>query len=476
MPSQTQSQLKTLLAPLEPFYFLGIGGSGMAPLARFIHAAGTKVSGFDQSPATSSNIELKGIHVCTDAEAWSELQPIKTIVRSSAIKNDHPWLKEANRLGLKVLHRSELIAILSQAFKLITVSGTHGKSTTSAMISYLLSALDQDPSYILGASLLGENEDPSLASACRLGGGAWLVIESDESDGTFLNYRPQIAVVTNIDADHMEHYGSMERMTETFQKHLNCLPEDGVAVLFWDHERVRTIGFEIPLERRLAYGTFLGCDVRMMRFAQEGFEARFSVMVDKTWVDVVLPQIGKHNAINALAALAVVHTLGLSVPHAAQALAVFPGVARRLTKYFQDERLIVYDDYAHNPVKISSCLSGLRAAFPKSKILAVFQPHRYTRLEHLYQDFTKAFSHVNRVLVVPVYAAGEAPLPGVTTERIARDITTGSQVTAEPCGSLKDAEELLQYIETEQHTIIVTVGAGDVWTIARHLSASLKHK
>lgn len=476
MTSHTQSQLKALLSPLEPFYFLGIGGSGMAPLAHFVYEAGFTLRGFDQSPAASTNPELTGISFTTDPLATDELKTAKTIVRSSAIKEDHPLLKKAHELGLKVLHRSELLAIVSRAFKLITVSGTHGKSTTSALISYLLTSLDQDPSYILGASLLAEDQDPDAARASRLGGSDLLVIESDESDGSFLNYRPQIAVVTNIDADHMEHYGSMERMTETFQKHLGNLPEDGTAVLFWDHERVRTLGFDIPLERRLAYGTFLGCDVRMMRFSQEGFEGRFAVMVDKSWVDVTLPQIGKHNAINALAALAVVHTLKLSVTHAARELATFPGVARRLTKYFHDERCLIYDDYAHNPVKISSCLSGLRAAFPKSIIVAVFQPHRYTRLEHLYQDFMKSFSDVNRVLVVPVYAAGEAPLLGVTTERIARDIAVQSQVEAQACGSLKDAEELLQYIETEQHTIIVTIGAGDVWTIARNLSASFKHK
>lgn len=476
MASHTQSQLKSLLLPLEPFYFLGVGGSGMAPLAHFVREAGAAVRGFDQSPSVTSNQELNGIDVSSDLSASDNLRSAKTIIRSSAIKEDHPWLIRARELGLKVLHRSELLAIISQAFQLITVSGTHGKSTTSAMISYLLSTLKQDPSYILGAPLLADDQDPASASASRLGRGAWLVIESDESDGSFLNYRPQIAVVTNIDADHMEHYGSMERMTETFQRHLENLHEDGTAVLFWDHERVRTIGFDIPLERRLAYGTFLGCDVRMMHFSQEGFEARFSVMVDKSWVDVVLPQIGKHNAINALAALAVVHTLKLSVSQAAQELATFPGVARRLSKYFHGDTCLIYDDYAHNPVKISSCLSGLRAAFPHSFVVAVFQPHRYTRLEHLYQDFTKAFSQVDRVVVVPVYAAGEAPLPGVTTDRIARDIATGSQVNAEACGSLKDAEELLQYIETEQHTIIVTVGAGDVWTIARNLSASFKHR
>lgn len=475
MQSTIHQQLKALLAPLEPFYFLGIGGSGMAPLAHVIHEAGAKVSGFDQSEASRINTELAKISVCTNSSSTGELRSVKTVVRSSAIKDDHPWLIEAKRLGLKIMHRSELLALVSKPFKLITVSGTHGKSTTSAMIAYLMTALGEEPSYILGAKLLADHHFIKTSSAGKLGSSDWLVIESDESDGSFLNYRPQIAVVTNIDADHMEHYGSMERMTESFKQHLDKLPEDGKAILFWDHERVRGIGIDIPLEKRCAYGTFLGADVRMMKFAQNGFQGEFSVMVDKTWVDVALPQIGKHNAINALAALAVIYTTGLSVTQAAHKLGFFPGVARRLSAYYQDDSKIIYDDYAHNPVKIASCLSGLRAAFPQSRIVAVFQPHRFTRLEHLYADFKRAFSSVNQVLIVPVYGAGETPLAWATPEKIARDIELESRVTTTACGSLKAAEELLQYNKSEQHTIIVTVGAGDVWTVAQNLTASLKH-
>lgn len=470
MPSHTQHPVMALLAPLEPFYFLGIGGSGMAPLAHFVHAAGGLVRGFDQSESTKSNHELAGIEVCTDSAALETLTGVKTIVRSSAIKDDHPWLIEAQKRGLKVFHRSELLALISQPFKLITVSGTHGKSTTSAMIAYILTALGQNPSYILGAPLLSETDRGQAAGASKLGSGNLLVIESDESDGSFLNYRPEIAVVTNIDADHMEHYGSLENMTETFKSHLDRLTEDGVAVLFWDHDRVRQIGTELPLERRCAYGSFLGCDVRMTHFSQNGMFAEFKVVVDKTQVAVSLPQVGRHNAVNALAALAVVHTLLLRVDIAAHALSGFPGVARRLTMYHQSPNKIIYDDYAHNPVKIASCLDGLRAAFPKSKIIAVFQPHRYTRLEHLYREFTKSFNSIDQVVVVPVYAAGEKPLPGVTTAQIATDIQTASHVSAQAAGSLKEAEELLQYIKLEQHTIIVTIGAGDVWTVAQNLA------
>ena len=383
------------------------------------------------------------------------------------------------------MHRSEVLALVSAQFKTIAVSGTHGKSTTSALIAHLLLGLGLDPSFILGAKLKTPGQ---LGNSYRLGQGEYLVVEADESDGSFQRYYPWLAVVTNIDQDHLDFYNSMEAMEDAYLRLLQNIGSEGAAVLFWDHARVRELSAKPLAARKLSYGSFIGADVRMIRFNQLGSSFLVSVVVEHEVVDLVVPLIGKHNGFNVVGSLAVLRALGLPLAGCRNILANFPGVSRRMDLYFSGPSRTVYDDFAHNPVKISSCLKGVREAFPSSHITAVFQAHRYTRLQHMYQEMMSAFKSADTVIVVPVYAAGEERPRWTAEDRpdgdsleisfspksLALDITRLSGVETFPVESLKEAMKLLQLDLNPKHTVIVTLGAGDVWTVAEGFAKFLK--
>ncbi|MCX6123562.1 MAG: Mur ligase family protein, partial [Proteobacteria bacterium] len=310
------------------------------------------------------------------------------------------------------MHRSEVLALVSAQFKTIAVSGTHGKSTTSALIAHLLLGLGLDPSFILGANLKAHNQQ---GSPYQLGEGEYLVVEADESDGSFQRYYPWLAVVTNIDQDHLDFYKSMRAMEDAYLRLLQNINSEGTAVLFWDHARVRELTEKTFTSRKLSYGSFIGAEVRMIKFNQQGSSFLISIVVEHEVVDLVVPLIGRHNAYNVVGSLAVLRALGLPLAESRNILANFPGVSRRMDLYFSSHSRTIYDDFAHNPVKISSCLKGVREAFPASHITAVFQAHRYTRLQHMYTEMMSAFSSADTVIVVPVYAAGEE-VPLLSTE------------------------------------------------------------
>jgi UDP-N-acetylmuramate--alanine ligase len=355
------------------------------------------------------------------------------------------------------------------------------------MIAYVLQSLGLDPSYILGGKLKSVSGDP-LASgkASKLGASEYLVIEADESDGSFQRYHPHVGVITNIDEDHLDFYGDMAAVENAFLTFLKGIPPDGFGVMFWDHPRVLDLAQRAGSTQRLAYGSFLGCDVRLLSFIQVGTTLTLRAMIESEMIQCRLPLIGRHNAFNGLATLSVCKALEIPIEKCVAALEAFPGVIRRLDLYFEGSRQVVYYDYAHNPVKMSSCLEGLREAFPTSQIIVIFQAHRYSRLQHMYHAMLSAFKVVNTVLVVPVYAAGEAIPASIDDERflqldqpfstqtIANEISTLSGVQTYPCESLNQAQELLQLKLTLEHSVFITLGAGDVWTVARDFALYLQ--
>lgn len=449
---------------LKHFFCLGIGGSGMSPLAELAVAAGHTVRGYDvKESKTLSHLRSRGV-VCFSDQQAATPEDQEIIVYSSAIKESDQMLSAAKKRRLTVWHRSDWLAYLMEGSQSICVAGTHGKTTTTAMIAHILIELGLDPSLALGGTLL------SLASSARHGKSNLFVAEADESDGSFLKYHPFIGLVTNIDADHLDHFKDQAAIDQAFLTFLNQVDEDGRAVIGWDDKRTRSVGLasEAP---RLAYGFNIGCDIRGMNYRVENGRSAFTAIVERDSLECTLPMFGRHNVLNALGALAVCRGLDLDMKKAAAALATFPGVARRMQRLKASLALHVYDDYAHNPGKIAAAVSAMREAFPDRHLFVVFEPHRYSRLETLYYGFTSAFVQADDVLVTPVFAAGEVAPRAFDMKRLAEDISTQSAVHA---AAYPDFASVVQYVKSHltKPAVVLTVGAGDCSQIAEKLAQS----
>ncbi len=449
-----------------PIHFVGIGGSGMAGLAELALADGFKVQGSDlkQSDGTQRLKQLGVVVVLDHQEA--ALGQARTLVYSSAINLQNVELQAARTRQLRVLHRSEFLAYLMAEKKALTIAGTHGKSTTSAMVTYMLDRLRMDPSAAIGGTMR------AYGSAARVGKGAYFVAEADESDGSFLKYRPLVGVITNVAPDHMEFFKNEVGLVQAFKDYLGRIdPNDGVAVIGWDNPLSRLIGSEYT-KNRLTYGFLLGSEVRAVDFKSSQGETTFTAMVEKDRVSVKLPMLGKHNAQNALCSLAVARSLGLDVEDAAAALAEFPGVDRRLALVHSENDLKIFDDYAHNPGKIQACVQTLKDSFPEAKLHVVFQAHRYSRLETMYDDMLGSVGAADFVHVVPVYAAGETTKQDFSPGRLAADLTRNYGVKAFACMDLSDAVTSLRE-HLRRPAVILTVGAGDIHQVATTLKNGL---
>jgi UDP-N-acetylmuramate--alanine ligase len=456
----------------------------MAPLAHYLKSLGLPITGSDSSKEVHSNSDFSDFPLALDGDL-SLCEGAGCVVYSSAIPQTDPEFLRSKELKKKLFHRSELLALVCEPFKTIAVAGTHGKSTTAALIVHVLRQCGLDPSSVTGAKLLA-SAPTGFGGAWSFGASEYMVIEADESDGSFLRYSPWLAVLTNIDEDHLDFYADMSAVEDAFLAFLNKVHAEGTCAVFWDHERVRSVASRELKAPRLTFGSFLGSEVRLLKFSPRASYSELEVIVDHDIHRFSLPLIGKHNAFNALAALCVCKALGVNLEDAKKAFASFPGVSRRLELHFKSPSTLVYDDYAHNPMKISSCIGGLREAFPSSRITVIFQPHRYSRLTHMFKEMLGAFSRANLVVVLPVYAAGES-LPnrvpgdyGVTPAEffsprfISQKLTQFSGVASTSCNSLKEAKELLQSNKQIEHSIFVTIGAGDVWTVARDFATHLR--
>ena len=431
-------------------HFIGIGGVGMSAVARIMVARGVPVSGSDAKDLpVMADLAAAGARVAV-GYAEANLGDAQTVVAGSAIRADNPELAAAKAAGLPVLHRSEALAATMADDLVVTVAGTHGKSTTTSMIAVLLQGAGLDPSFAIGANV------PALGVNAANGTSKVFVAEADESDGSFLNYRPQIAVVTNVEPDHLDHYGTPEAVYESFDRFTALLPADGVLVACADDAGALALARrtrERGNTRVLLYGTAEEADIRL----SDGGPGNVAVTTAAGEFPLSLQVPGRHNALNAAAAMAVALELGVAPERAASALAGFSGASRRFEFKGEGRGVRVYDDYAHHPTEVRAALAAARSVAGDHKVHVLFQPHLFSRTREFAKDFADALNTADTALVLDIYPAREDPIPGVTSELIAGHLGAGGRLVA---GGQTAVEALSA--AAQPGDIILTAGAGDV--------------
>ena len=399
---------------IGPVHFVGIGGIGMSGIAEVLVNLGYKVQGSDV--AESANVKRlreKGVTVAI-GHAAANLGAAEVVVVSSAIRRDNPELMAARARRLAVVRRAEMLAELMRLKTCVAVAGTHGKTTTTSLVASLLDAGGFDPTVINGGII------NAYGTNARLGAGDWMVVEADESDGTFLKLPADIAIVTNIDAEHLDHFKTYDAIKAAFRSFVENVPFYGFAVMCLDHPVVQDLVGKIEDRRVVTYGENPQADVRLVDVDLRGGRCRFGVEVRgrsgneplTTLAGLELPMPGHHNALNATAAIAVAHNLGIPGAQIREGLARFGGVRRRFTRTGEWNGAAIFDDYGHHPVEIAAVLKAARAS-TEGRVIAVVQPHRYTRLQSLFDGFSTCFNDADTVIVADVYPAGEAPIPGI---------------------------------------------------------------
>jgi UDP-N-acetylmuramate--alanine ligase len=407
---------------IGPVHFVGIGGIGMSGIAEVMVNLGYMVQGSDQ--AESANVKRlrdKGVKV-TIGHAAANLTGVKVVVVSSAIRPDNPELVGARAERLPVVRRAEMLAELMRLKSCIAIAGTHGKTTTTSMVAALLDADAFDPTVINGGII------NAYGTNARLGAGEWMVVEADESDGTFLKLPADIAIVTNIDPEHLDHFKTFEAVQDAFRAFVENVPFYGFSVMCTDHPVVQSLVGRIEDHRIVTYGENPQADVRLTDVSHAGGSSLFTVVFrDRTGHflheirNIALPMPGRHNALNATAAIAVAHELGIGDDVIRNALAAFGGVRRRFTRTGSWNGVAIIDDYGHHPVEIAAVLRAARES-TKGRVIAVMQPHRYTRLAALFDQFCTCFNDADAVIVAPVYAAGETPIEGIDRDSLVQGL------------------------------------------------------
>jgi UDP-N-acetylmuramate--alanine ligase len=395
----------------------------MSAIAEVMHTRGYNVQGSDlKDGAILKRLRAKGIG-CLIGHDPSNIDGASYLVISSAVKPGNPEFEAAKERGIPIIRRAEMLAELMRPCATVSITGTHGKTTTTSLIADIFKAADLDPTVITGGII------NSWGSNARIGKGDWMVVEADESDGTFLKLPTQIGVVTNIDPEHMDYWPSVEALHLAFRQFIEAIPFYGLAVACIDHPVVRELlaklGGAANGRRTVTYGVARDADIRLLNLRPDHnkitFDARLGVAVkggSRKLEDLTLPVLGHYNALNALAALAAAVEAGVSDEVIRSALASFSGVKRRFSRAGDWQGVAVYDDYAHHPVEIAAVLRAARIA-GKGRILAVLQPHRYTRLQSLFNEFSACLDDADIVVVTPVYSAGEAPIPGIDRDELA---------------------------------------------------------
>src|SRR5215213_3854559 len=397
---------------LGPIHFIGIGGIGMSGIAEVMANLGYTVQGSDASDNYNvKRLAEKGIKTFIGHRA-ENIDGAEIVVVSTAIRRDNPELAMARERRLPVVRRAEMLAELMRFKSCVAVAGTHGKTTTTSLVATLLDAGALDPTVINGGII------NAYGTNARMGEGDWMVVEADESDGTFLKLPADVAIVTNIDPEHLDHFKTFEAIEAAFESFITNLPFYGFAVMCIDHPVVQTLVGRIEDRRVVTYGENPQADARLVGLAHVDGRSQFTVAFRERdghavheIVGLALPMPGRHNALNATAAIAVARELGISDEQIRKGLAGFSGVKRRFTRTGEWNGVSIFDDYGHHPVEIAAVLKAARES-TKGQVIAVMQPHRYTRLASLFDQFCTCFNDADTVIVAPVYAAGEAPIPG----------------------------------------------------------------
>jgi len=452
---------------IGPIHFVGIGGIGMSGIAEILHNLGYKVQGSDiAESANVKRLREKGIKVAIGHDA-ANLGAAEVVVISSAVKADNPEVADARARLIPVVRRAEMLGELMRLKSSIAVGGTHGKTTTTSLVAALLEAADLDPTVINGGII------NAYGTNARLGAGQWMVVEADESDGTFVRLPATIAVVTNMDPEHLDHYGSFEAIRDAFDAFVGNIPFYGFAVLCIDHPEVQAMISRLYDRKIVTYGLSRQADVRAtsLRFSPEG--ARFDAVLRdrasgkrKTIEDIVLPMLGQHNVQNALVPIAIARELDIPEAVLRKALAGFGGVKRRFTKTGEVDGVTIIDDYGHHPVEIAAVLRAARLACT-GKVIAVVQPHRYTRLHDLFEEFCTCFNDADKVVVAEVYSAGESPIEGVNRDALVDGLRSHGHRNVKPLPGPEALPQLIHEI-AGAGDFVICLGAGSIsqWAIA----------
>ncbi len=467
-------------------HFIGIGGIGMSGIAEVLHNLGYKIKGSDIAENNNTTrLQKIGIRVSIGHNA-ENIQGAQVVVVSSAVKANNPEVIAARKYGIPVIQRAEMLAELMRLKLSIAISGTHGKTTTTSLAASLLEAASFDPTVINGGIINAYNTN------ARLGTGDWTVVEADESDGSFTKLSATIAIVTNIDPEHMEFYGTIEALNQAFLKFISNIPFYGLAILCADHPNVMSLVPQITDRRFVTYGFHPDAMIRALnlRLSEEG--TTFDVDISRPLPpqafmqkdspslkslphrikDLFLPMVGKHNVQNALSVIAIAQELSISEEIIRKAFDNFKGVKRRFTKVGITGGVTIIDDYAHHPVEIKTVVDAAKQA-TKGNIIAIMQPHRYSRLSHLFDDFATCFSGCDQVVIAPVYSAGEDPIEGARSDLLAEAVRQKGEISQ--VFEIKDQKELPYLLRriAKSGDIVLCLGAGSITYWAAALPAQM---
>ena len=467
--------MRALPLDIGLIHFVGIGGIGMSGIAEVLHNLGYKVQGSDMAEgANTRRLAELGIKVAIGHRA-DNLGNAQVVVVSSAVKKDNPEVLAARARLVPVVRRAEMLGELMRLKWSIAVGGTHGKTTTTSMVASMLDAGGLDPTVINGGII------NAYGTNARIGAGDWMVVESDESDGSFLRLPATIAIVTNVDPEHLDHYGTFDALRDAFVRFVENIPFYGFAVLCVDHPEVQALIPRIADRRIVTYGLGVNADVRAANVRLDRGGADFDVLIthratneSRSIEGLRLPMFGQHNVQNALAAIAVAQEMGLPDEVIRRALGSFSGVKRRFTKTGEAHGITVIDDYGHHPVEIAATLRAARQSYGGSgRVIAVMQPHRYTRLASLKAEFATCFVDADTVIIADVYAAGETPIEGINRDMLVGLVQRAGHRDVTTLGAPGDLPGMIWHI-ARPGDVVVFLGAGNITSWAQALPGQLR--
>lgn len=458
-----------MIKNIKKIHFVGIGGAGMSAIAKVLLQMGYTITGSDLNQSETINKLVKDGAKIFTGHSSENLHDAEAVVVSTAISTNNPEVQLAREKGIPVFHRSDIIAELMLQYQGIAVAGAHGKTTTTAMIAVMLEHAGVDPTIIIG----GEVE--YLNGSAKLGTSKYLVAEADESDGSFLKYSPHIAVVTNIENDHMDFYKTMENILHTFSKFLHNLPSNkGLGILCFDNAYIRDVANHLQ-RPYISYAIEHDAQYMARNICTRGVITTYDVYQQKELLGTIKIHVpGRHNVANSLAAVVVGITIGLTFAQIAEGLAQFQGAKRRFQTKARINGVWVIDDYAHHPTEITTTLLAARQTQPK-RLICIFQPHRYSRTQFLREEFGHAFTPSDILIITDVYAAGEQPIPGITGEVLKEEIErqTDMQVIY-----IADKDKIARYLSeiVEPGDLVMTMGAGNIYCVGEELVELLVQK
>ncbi|MBW3616605.1 MAG: UDP-N-acetylmuramate--L-alanine ligase [Proteobacteria bacterium] len=458
---------------LGPVHFIGIGGIGMSAIAEIMLTIGYRVQGSDARASTNTErLQRLGAQIHVGHDAAHVADGVSAVVFSTAVPHDNPEMVAARERGVPLVRRAEMLAELMRLQFSVAVGGTHGKTTTTSMIAALLDAGGLDPTVVNGGII------NAYGTNAKVGGGDWIVVEADESDGSFLRLKSTVAVVTNIDAEHLEHWGDFDAIKRGFRDFVENIPFYGFAAVCLDHPEVQAMAASVENRRLVTYGLNPQAEVRALRVDMDQLGAEFDVCIQPRDAEprvierLRLPMPGWHNISNALAAIAVARELGVSDAAIKEGLRGFVGVKRRFTTTGVANGIRVIDDYGHHPVEIAAVLKAARQVADR-RVIAVVQPHRYTRLRDLFDDFCSCFNDADEVIVAEVYAAGEDPIEGMDRDSLVEGLKRWGHRHVLPLDAPENLPRLVR-ATAAPGDLVVLLGAGDITNWAYALPEQLE--